>query len=175
MPTFTRDWFSTNIPRWEQHLAIFRDTPCNAMELGSYEGRSAIWLLENILTHPDSRIVCVDNTPRPNLVANLAPYASKCALKIGDALQFVIDNRWRALSGEGGKLDIAYIDANHTAQDVVMEAGLIWPQIRSGGILIFDDYEDKRFTVKDGVDFFLEHWTGHEALYLKHQAMILKR
>lgn len=167
-PQFTRDWFSTNIPRWEQHLAKFKGKQCTAMELGSYEGRSAIWLLENILTHPMSRLYCVDIEPRNNLIENLAPYAGRCRLTIGDSMQFLIDNRPRAL-------DIVYVDANHTAQDVVMEAGLVWPQIRSGGVLIFDDYEDKRFTVKDGVDFFLKHWTGHEALYLKHQAMILKK
>lgn len=30
------------------------------LEIGSYEGRSAVWFLENILTHPTARIVCVD-------------------------------------------------------------------------------------------------------------------
>jgi hypothetical protein len=34
--------------------------PVNFLELGSYEGRSTVWMLESLLTHPQSHITCVD-------------------------------------------------------------------------------------------------------------------
>lgn len=58
--TFTSDFFKGNIPNWERWLAPFKGQPVTALEIGSYEGRSACWLLENILTHPDARLLCVD-------------------------------------------------------------------------------------------------------------------
>lgn len=168
MPTFTKDWFSTNIPRWEKHLARFKGQPTTALELGSFEGRSAIWLLDNILTHPDSFLFCADLTCSQTLLGNLAPYAGRHSLWKCDATGYLIYNR-------NVSYDIAYIDAEHIARDVVMQAGLVWRQINPGGMLIFDDYDNTKFTVKPAVDFFLQHWTGHETIYLKHQAMILKK
>lgn len=162
---YTSDWFSRNIPRWQGHLARFRDKPCNALELGSFEGRSAVWLLENILTHPESRIHCVDNVARDLLVENLSAFAGRWSFTQADATDYLIEHR-------GGTYDLVYVDADHVAKDVIMQAGLIWPMMNRGGVLIFDDYINMRFSVKPGVDFFLEHWTGHRVLYCKHQAMI---
>ncbi len=30
------------------------------VEIGSFEGRSTLWILENLLRHPDSRMHCID-------------------------------------------------------------------------------------------------------------------
>ena len=39
----------------------FRNQPdLNILEIGSWEGRSTCWLLNNILTHPSSQITCID-------------------------------------------------------------------------------------------------------------------
>src|SRR3989344_7436900 len=49
---FLTDWFSRHIPLWEKRLAEFRGQPAvHFLEIGSWEGRSAGWLLTNILTH----------------------------------------------------------------------------------------------------------------------------
>lgn len=48
---FTEDWFSGNIPLWTEVLAPFKGKPdIHYLEIGVWEGRSAIWVLENILT-----------------------------------------------------------------------------------------------------------------------------
>lgn len=58
---FTSDWFSQHIPVWTDVLRDLRGKPhLHFLEIGSYEGRSACWLLENILTHPGSRLTCID-------------------------------------------------------------------------------------------------------------------
>lgn len=58
---FTTDWFIENLPTWEQYLIHLANQPeINVLEIGSWEGMSACWLLDNILTHESSRITCID-------------------------------------------------------------------------------------------------------------------
>jgi len=61
MPNFSVDWHSHNIPHWRRILERYRGQPkVRALEIGSFEGRSTIWLLENILTHETAHIDCID-------------------------------------------------------------------------------------------------------------------
>src|SRR5262245_25169347 len=58
---YTFDWFSHNIPVWEQHLAhLAGRSDLRCLEIGSFEGRSAVWLLTHILTHETSRLECIE-------------------------------------------------------------------------------------------------------------------
>jgi hypothetical protein len=59
--TFLYDWFSNNIPLWSKVLRKFKGKPnLLFLEIGCFEGKATLWLLENILTHPTSKIVVVD-------------------------------------------------------------------------------------------------------------------
>src|SRR5690349_16046404 len=53
-------WFDQNIPYWELCLSRFKDQPVKFLEIGCFEGRATVWLLKNILTHPESRITALD-------------------------------------------------------------------------------------------------------------------
>ena len=55
---FTQDWFSHNIPVWEQ-LATLLPEHKSFLEIGSFEGRSAVWIIENMM-NPGDWIDCVD-------------------------------------------------------------------------------------------------------------------
>ena len=58
---YTHDWTTENFPVWRHFLQNFIGTPgVRLLEIGSYEGRSAVWFCENILTGNDSKIVCID-------------------------------------------------------------------------------------------------------------------
>ena len=58
---FTVDWFTDNIPTWEKVLHQFKGEPnIDYLEIGVLEGRSLIWTLDNILTHPTSKATCID-------------------------------------------------------------------------------------------------------------------
>ena len=61
-PAFTSDWFSKAIPHWEAHvvprLAGVEDA--RWLEVGSYEGRSALWAREHVLTGKGSVVACLD-------------------------------------------------------------------------------------------------------------------
>lgn len=164
--TFSSDWFTGNIEVWTKHLSRFKGLPCIALELGSFEGRSAAWLLQTILTHELSRLICVDIEISDRLRANMAGLKRPPVLLASDAIAY--------LRGILNKFDIIYIDADHTARDVVMQAGLAWKQLKPGGVLIFDDYGNDSFTVKPAVDFFLAHWPDVTVLDMGYQAILQK-
>src|SRR5688572_18439210 len=65
------DWFSQHIPVWEAHLAPLREREAHALEIGSYEGRSATWLAWNVLRHYSSSLTCIDPCDNGDVSANL--------------------------------------------------------------------------------------------------------
>lgn len=154
---FTSDWFSNNIPLWERELAKFRNKPINFLEIGTYEGRSAIWALENILTHRDSKIYCVDTFQE----GTYQTYKKNVA-KFGDKV-FTLKGQSRDMLKLPHilqkKFDIIYIDSDAHSSQVLEDAVLAFPLLKPGGLLIFDDYtyskqRDNRCP-KQGIDAFL--------------------
>ena len=64
--SFTVNYTSWLTSIWEQYLTEFKGKEnINFLEIGCFEGRSTLWFLENILTHPTSLITCVDDFSRP--------------------------------------------------------------------------------------------------------------
>jgi hypothetical protein len=58
---FSVDWFARKSPAWEAALKDFAGKPdLQYLEVGVYEGRSVVWMLENILTHPTSHVTGID-------------------------------------------------------------------------------------------------------------------
>lgn len=140
---FTSDWFSSKIPIWEKVLKSFKGKPnIHYLEIGLFEGRSAFWMLENILTHSTSRLTGIDIFPKhieERFYTNL---------KISG-----FEHKVTAIKGTSQKelkrfsensFDIIYIDGGHTADNVLADAVLSWPLLKEDGILIFDDYLWKR-------------------------------
>ena len=144
-PLFTEDWFSGNIGTWSQILREFRGNPVRALEIGSFQGRSTRWLLEDILTHPASRITCVDTfkgsvehsahhirNMRELFEHNIQPFAEKVDILEG--------NSQVVLRTHAGAYDFAYVDGDHRAFAVLEDTIHAFRLLKYGGILIFDDY-----------------------------------
>jgi tetratricopeptide (TPR) repeat protein len=135
---FSGDVFTNNIPFWKKYLNHFVDKEINALEIGSFEGESACWLLDNVLTHQSARLTCIDpfNLGYSNLfdfnISNSG--ASEKVKKIEGLSQEVL----RKLPFNS--FDIIYIDGSHLASDVLEDAVLSWRLLKTGGIIIFDDY-----------------------------------
>src|SRR5262245_62040936 len=55
--SFATDWTSWHFPNWLQWLAPYRANTVRVLEIGSWEGRSALFFL-NFL--PRARLVCID-------------------------------------------------------------------------------------------------------------------
>lgn len=153
MPEFSDDWFSQNIPQWQalfQAIGWNAAEPKTVVEIGSYEGRSALWILENLLGHPDSILHCADTFAGGvehdaaqtdgllnRFAANIrsSPGAAKVRAHRGLSAQVLIK-----LIYEGVKADFVYVDGSHQAPDVLADLVLAFEILRPGGVLICDDY-----------------------------------
>jgi predicted O-methyltransferase YrrM len=136
---FSVDWFTHNISVWRPALARWKGKPgVHYLEIGSYEGRSAVWMLENILTDPTATLTAIDVFDGPyteKYVANInRTGAAKKVTTITDFSQHAL----RELQPDS--YDIIYIDGSHAKQDVLEDAVLSWRLLKEGGLMIFDDY-----------------------------------
>ena len=165
----------------ETYLGGFKGkTHIHALEIGCSEGQSAIWLLENILTHPTSSVTCIDPFYRigtePRFDHNIG--VSGCTQRVHKmkgtsehVLPSLRDNRY----------DIIYIDGNHRSANVLMDAMLSWTCLKPGGILIFDDYQWQpdmypEETPRLAIDLFLDHVASQlTVLHHGYQVIVQKR
>jgi predicted O-methyltransferase YrrM len=108
------------------------------LEIGCYEGRATVWLLENIATHPDATIKCIDIAEqasfRQNILAARSP--EKVRLEIGRS-----QNLLRLYPANA--FDFVYVDGSHETVDVLEDAVLSFRLLRRGGIMGFDDFKWK--------------------------------
>lgn len=189
---FTQDWFSINIPIWEEYLARFAHRPnLHFLEVGSWEGRSTCWLLKNILTDHSARLDCID-TFEGSLEHK--GYDESYLKSVEERFDFNI-----AKTGEAEKVkkivgrsqemlrtlrfnfyDLLYIDGSHLASDVLVDAVLGWGLVKVGGVIVFDDYDftfpgNPQQNTKIAVDAFLTVFGEKiKVIYVGHQVLIEK-
>jgi predicted O-methyltransferase YrrM len=166
---FSNAWFEPHEANWRQWLAPMVGQAICGLELGCYEGRCSTWLLQNIVTHPNSRLVCVDTfagsvehsaTQREDLAQRFAH--NILASGQADRARVFCSTTERFLRKHPtlATFDFIYIDADHHAAAVLQDAVLAWPLLKPGGLLIFDDYlwadmPQEHQRPKLGVDAFL--------------------
>jgi len=174
--TFSSDWAAEHFFRWAELLHQMREKPIRILEIGSWEGRSALFFLNYLRL---SHIVCVD-TFGGNVEHHLDPYFAELALKaerqfdlnlmaFGDRVEKIKGSSATVLPELGisqHRFDLAYIDGSHLAADVYRDAVLTWPMMEEGGIVILDDYEwdlmnEELERPKLGIDAFLAAFSGH--------------
>lgn len=140
---FTTDWFTWNVPIWEKALAPYRGRPAlRYLEIGTYEGRSLLWMLENVLTDPGARATAIDLFEgRPG-----EDYGSRFEAnlrKSGAAAKVTVIKGYSQVELRKLPLasyDVIYVDGSHMAADVLEDAVLCWRLLAPGALLIFDDY-----------------------------------
>jgi predicted O-methyltransferase YrrM len=188
---FSSDWTSWHFPVWLGLLARFRDKPARVLEIGSWEGRSALFFVNYL---PQAHVTCVDPwtgnvehaldahfaalVPHSErrFIDNLAPFAARIERVKASSKDALPD-----LAIAGRKFDLVYIDGSHRAADVFADATLAWPLTAPGGVVIFDDYLWDGFpepanTPKLGIDAFLASVAGQfGTLHHDYQVAIEKR
>ena len=140
---FTEDFVSGHAADWSRLLGYMAGRPqLRFLEVGSLEGRSALWWLNNILTDASSTLICVDLWG-PRDAANELRFDANIreSRRGGQVRKLKADSR-RALGRlPADHFDFAYVDGSHNACDALADALLILPLLKPGGILLFDDYE----------------------------------
>jgi predicted O-methyltransferase YrrM len=153
---FTSDWFSLNIPIWSKQKLMLDGLPGKrCLEVGSYEGRSTIWLAENYCNGKGSTIDAVDTWEGSiehsakqkegiyeRFKSNLAPFIKEKRVIInkGPSIDILMRFIQEVRAGKREKYDFVYIDASHIAKDVLIDAVLSWELLKIGGLMYFDDY-----------------------------------
>lgn len=179
---FTTNWVSNRAPIWAKFLAPLRDQALEILEVGSLEGRSAIFWLEYL---PRATVTCVDSfqgTTRYHagiegrFDRNLATYGARVRkIKARSAAALT------RLSDEGARFHLIYIDGSHLRNDVMIDCLLAWPMLRPGGLMIADDYEldplkGSADRPHDAIDAFLDwHADELEQLHRGHQIIMRRK
>jgi predicted O-methyltransferase YrrM len=187
---FSCDWTTNRIPLWVDVLEQYRDHPVRVLEIGSWEGRSALFFLNYL---PKCHLVCID-TFGGNVEHHQDDYFA--ALVPGIEARFdnnvaTFGGRVEKLKGASGtvlpqlgvngrRFDIAYVDGSHYATDVYSDAVLTWSLMAPDGIVIFDDYawelmNDDSERPKSGIDAFLNAISGqYRTIHCDYQLVIAK-
>ena len=149
MTEFTQDWFSHNIPGMQSVVNQIPEIK-KVLEIGSFEGRSACWFLEEVLDD-SGKLCCVDNfggslehtqfdfnevkrkfltntsqVKKPNQHLHLVEKSSTVALA-----DLIVHN---------ATFDFIYIDGSHTSPDTLTDACMAFQLLKKGGGMVFDDY-----------------------------------
>ena len=163
MGEFTNEWFLGNfagkgievdiVSIWR---SLFERYPISTvLEIGSYEGRSTVFIAETIAKTNDLEIYCVDTwtgsfehgsdhefekiearfDKNISVVKKLFPNG----LRI-HKLKMASIEACSALIKEQKEFDFVYIDGSHNAADVLADAVLSFFLLKPGGLMIFDDY-----------------------------------
>jgi hypothetical protein len=184
------DWTSENFTMWRRVLSPLRNRPLRILEVGSWEGRSALFFL-NFIRH--STITCIDTfaggeehyarkdwtDELPDIESrfdrNLAPFASRVEKLKGpsrDGLRWLAEQRRR--------FDLAYIDGSHIYPDVLADTIGVWPLVNPGGVVIWDDYKygvhlSAEQRPQAAIDTFLsDHVGGYRQLAKGYQLIVEK-
>jgi len=183
---FNSDWFSQHIPYWKRILNDFKNRQINVLEVGSFEGRSSTWILDELFKNSTSRLVVIDSFDRilpdvdneKNFLDNLKKTGKK------DQVEIIKSNSWDALIELNREkrimFDFIYIDASHISCDVLSDAVLCWTLLKEEGILIFDDYgselyKEEFFNAKIAVDSFLKCYQQYIKVVEKYYQVAIKK
>jgi predicted O-methyltransferase YrrM len=148
---YTKDWFGWAPKVWEQlipHLPARK----NFLEIGAFEGRSAVWTIENMM-EDGGEIYCIDtweggaeHTPE-----DMAGTEERFKHNVGLVMDNFVDRhvlpiKSTSVEALGGliaqkkQFDFIYIDGSHLAKDVLTDACMSWPLLKDKGFMVFDDY-----------------------------------
>lgn len=195
--TAGQEWFKVQQHVWERFVKPFFSHRkfCRALEIGSWEGGSAVWILQNLCgsNSPSNHLVCVDHFDLfetqegrdrfrtfQNNIASTGLHDQVRVLSEFSVPAFMSLMKEVATHSNLG-FDFIYIDGSHRADDVLLDAEMAWRIANYGALLVFDDYEwpqSKMGTIhhpKGGIDAFLEiHEGEYTLIHRGYQVMIKK-
>jgi len=168
---FTDDWFSAEISKWAEWFStLITNQPVYCLEIGSWQGISATWLLDKVVAPRGGHLTCIDRFTGSSEHAALmngleAPLeelfdrniaktgrGSLCRKLVG------YSHHWlRRLPYES--YDFIYVDGAHEAKFVIQDAVLAAPLLKPDGFLLFDDAdfrfaEDPIQNTENAIEFF---------------------
>ena len=201
---FSHDFFAANVETWNRWFAehITR-APIQILEIGSWQGGSATWLLDRVIGPRGGHLTCVDTFEGSSEHAGLRSALERAAPPLGDGSSpWPIERLFDANIARTGKagavtkirgtsqdvlrrmvdnrFDLIYVDGAHEAGMVIQDAVLAWSLLDAGGFLLFDDV---LFTFPDrpaqdtarAVDFFVGVFGKELTVIERGRQLLLRR
>lgn len=180
-PIFTSDWFTHNIPMWTTILEYLNKTYGNdlhCLEVGAYEGRSAIYILDNFVG--TAKLTVIDRFKNESVKArylqNINSHPKHNQVKTLIGLSFI---ELTKLYEKQSQFDFIYIDAGKSAGDNLVNLMLAERILTVGGILVVDDYKwnklpDPKRCPKLGIDSFIQ-LTLLSEVFMEGYQMVFKK
>jgi predicted O-methyltransferase YrrM len=177
---FTKDWFDKNSRQnWDRIVPIIN--PKKILEIGSYEGAAACYLIEKLGKNNFLEVHCIDTWEESDglakeealIVEKRFDYNMQLAVnksqnktkyfKYKSESHLVLS---KMIADGVGDFDLIYVDASNYAVDVLTDAVLSFKLLKAGGILIFDDYlwagdENIVYYPKIAIDSFTNVFSKH--------------
>lgn len=187
---FSHDWFTNKAWAWHKLLEPYSGRPTNVLELGVFEGRSVMFILEAL---PQSRVTALDHfvikkgwTSSQNITLEMdSEEAFRRNIEhYGERVRTIVSKSWNGLTQlieEQARYDIIFIDASHTMPDVLADTLLAWRMLEIGGLFIWDDFlldcwDWHKGPVGPGVAAFLRSFpNAWEVVHAGWQVVVRKR
>lgn len=144
--TETQDWFSFNIDTWRTLFPHVKSSAPRVLEIGSWEGRSAVFLL-NELCLQGGFITCIDHFDlmhteagrerHRKLTHNLSMTGKQFRVMDQFSVPALMTLLEEAIATEGPGFDWVYVDGSHRADDTFLDAELAWRLTNKGAVFIF--------------------------------------
>ncbi len=179
----SKKWFTNNLFFIKSHLA--NKNIKNILEIGSYEGRSAIFFIN---LFDNAKITCVDtwvgsDEHNKDNFNQIEKNFDRNVRSITDSEKL---NKYKSTSDLFFKknsqfFDLIYVDGDHSGEQVLRDLNNSWSFLNKNGFLLIDDYmwwfyKDLKKNPATSVNFFINNNKSEiKNLTIWHQVLIQKK
>lgn len=200
------NWFNmTARANFDRYLMPFAGMQnYRALQIGAYVGHATEWMCRNVVNGFGARIDDVDTWLGSDEPAHkafdwdtvLEAYANRVLPYVGTRVfpfQMTSDAFFHGTNAQDhypsisrdihrfpDTYDFVYIDGDHTAKQVLIDAFNAWEWLRVGGIMAFDDYtwslgKGPEYDPRTGIDHFLDLRRGcYDLMAMNSQVWIMR-
>jgi predicted O-methyltransferase YrrM len=177
------NWFDAYAkPNFERFLTpLSGKDDLTFLQLGAYTGDASLWLLDNI----DSLVLVDVDTweGSDEEVHKELDFSEVERLYDGKVRGRTVKHKGTSVEYLVKSLfdyDFVYVDADHTAASALLDGELAWRNLKSGGIIAFDDYTwgdhlPAYLAPKLGVNLFLHRHQGQFELLVMNSQVWLRK
>jgi predicted O-methyltransferase YrrM len=191
---FATDWTSWHFPNWTKLLNSRRNRALRVLEIGSWEGRSALFFLNYL---PRATLTCIDtfaggqehqeaaarDRAEARFLRSIEGRFDRNTSAFKKRIEKIKASSTAALAELGiqnRRFDLAYVDGGHRAVEAYADGALTWPLIARGGLVLFDDYEWNEMPKPldnpgAGIDAFLKSIAGQYRLVHKSYQVAIEK
>ena len=191
---FSADWFTHNANNFLAVKSILPTTQ-KILEIGSFEGLSAVWMTKNLLAD-GGEITCIDTWAGGEEHKVIGMDLSIVEERFDHNMEMLAIEepnkksvKCKGLSAveiakqvaQGNQFDLIYVDGGHTTIDCITDAVIAWQALKPGGVMILDDYlwQDRPvgpMHPKPAIDAFLNFFYADlTVLYMNYQVAVQKK